>query len=173
MIGAGRSACQLTTPALTTWCGQALKSGLPTGGLANVLVLDTDHLSEFDRGSAIGGSLRSRLSTASDEVVTTIVTVEEQLRGWLTQIKRAGEVTRQIAPYERLRARLEFFAGWRLLPWDSVAADLFDDLRRQGVRVGTMDLKIACIAITQDATRLSRNLKDFGKVPGLTVEDWL
>jgi len=35
-----------------------------------------------------------------------------------------------------------------------------------------MDLKIAAIAIANDATLLSRNLRDFGKVPDLRVEDW-
>jgi tRNA(fMet)-specific endonuclease VapC len=35
-----------------------------------------------------------------------------------------------------------------------------------------MDLKIAATAIANNATLLSRNLKDFNKVPGLKVEDW-
>lgn len=36
-----------------------------------------------------------------------------------------------------------------------------------------MDLKIASIAISHDAMLLSRNLRDFRKVPGLNVENWL
>ena len=36
-----------------------------------------------------------------------------------------------------------------------------------------MDLRIASIAIANDATLLSRNLKDFSRVPGLRVENWL
>jgi tRNA(fMet)-specific endonuclease VapC len=35
-----------------------------------------------------------------------------------------------------------------------------------------MDLKIAAIALANDATLLSRNLSDFARVPGLRVEDW-
>jgi tRNA(fMet)-specific endonuclease VapC len=35
-----------------------------------------------------------------------------------------------------------------------------------------MDLKIAATAIANNATLLSRNLKDFNKVPGLKVENW-
>ena len=40
------------------------------------------------------------------------------------------------------------------------------------IRIGAMDLKIASIALANNATLLSRNLKDFGKVPDLKVEDW-
>ena len=35
-----------------------------------------------------------------------------------------------------------------------------------------MDLKIAAIAMANNATLLARNLKDFGKIPTLQVEDW-
>ena len=48
----------------------------------------------------------------------------------------------------------------------------FEQLQKQHIRIGTMDLKIAAIAIANNATLLSRNLKDFSKVPGLKVEDW-
>ncbi len=40
------------------------------------------------------------------------------------------------------------------------------------LRIGTMDLRIAAIAIAQDALLLSKNLTDFRTVPGLSVEDW-
>lgn len=138
-----------------------------------MLVLDTDHLTEIDRGSLIGKALLERLQLAGEDVATTIVSAEEQLRGWLAQINRFRDPHRQIDAYRRLERRLAFFAGWRLLPWDKSSADLFRDHRRAGVRVGSMDLKIACIAQANTATLLSRNVADFGKVPGLKVEDWL
>jgi tRNA(fMet)-specific endonuclease VapC len=50
---------------------------------------------------------------------------------------------------------------------------LFADLRRQGVRIGSLDLKIACITLIHDATLLRRNKLDFAKVPGLRFENWL
>ena len=43
---------------------------------------------------------------------------------------------------------------------------------RWKMRVGTMDFRIAAIALAHDALLLSRNLTDFRKVPGLRVEDW-
>jgi predicted nucleic acid-binding protein len=53
-----------------------------------MLVLDTDHLVELDRGSAIGAVLQRKLEDAGDEVATTIISAEEQLWGWLAQIHR-------------------------------------------------------------------------------------
>jgi tRNA(fMet)-specific endonuclease VapC len=53
------------------------------------------------------------------------------------------------------------------------AADVFRQLRRQKIRIGSRDLKIAAIALAQGALLLSANLRDFEKVPGLRVENWL
>ena len=45
-------------------------------------------------------------------------------------------------------------------------------LRPQRIRVGTMDLRIASIALSRGLTVLTRNLRDFRRVPGLLAEDW-
>jgi len=141
--------------------------------MLEMLVLDTDHLVELDRGSAVGAGLQQKLAEAGDEVATTIISAEEQLRGWLAQIHRQRDPYEQIAAYQRLQRRLEFFAAWHVLSWDTDAADILQNLRRQRIRIGTMDLKIASIVLAHDATLLSRNLRDFQQVPGLRVEDWL
>jgi tRNA(fMet)-specific endonuclease VapC len=60
-----------------------------------------------------------------------------------------------------------------VLPWNEDAAVLFAGFRRQGVRLGSMDLKIACIVLAYDATLLTRNVTDFAQVPELRVENWL
>lgn len=75
--------------------------------------------------------------------------------------------------YQRLHERIEFFAAWVVLPWDTAAADLFLSFRREGVRIGLMDLKIACITLFHDATLLTRNTSDFAQVPRLRVANWL
>ena len=138
-----------------------------------MLVLDTDHLVELDRGSSQGAALQRKLEDAGDEVATTIISAEEQFRGWLAQIHRQRDPHEQIATYQRLQRRMAFFAAWHVLPWDTDAADILQGLRRQRVRIGTMDLKIASIVLAHDATLLSRNLRDFQQVPNLRVEDWL
>lgn len=76
-----------------------------------MLVLDTDHLVEFDSGSALGANRRRRLMSSADKIATTIISAEEQFRGWLTQIHRLTDPHRQIRADERLQRRIEFFAA--------------------------------------------------------------
>ena len=138
-----------------------------------MLVLDTDHLSEIERGSPGGNALRNRLVTTGDDVVATVVSAEEQLRGWLARIHATKSVHDQLAAYAKLQERLAFYARWTLLPWSEGAADRFVAMRKAGDRIGTMDFKIAAIALDHGAKLLSQNLTDFQRVPGLQVESWL
>ncbi len=139
----------------------------------SLLILDTDHFSEWERGSAAGSRLQERLEPADLELAITVVTVEEQLRGWLAEISRHPDPHRQVNAYSRLQRQIAVFAQWEMLPWDTQAAELFLRLRRQGVRIGSMDLKIACIAMAHNATVLTRNTSDFSRVPGVRFENWL
>jgi tRNA(fMet)-specific endonuclease VapC len=138
-----------------------------------LLVLDTDHVSTLGLPSRTGANLLERIEASSQEVATTIITVEEQLRGWLAEIHRQRDLHRQIVAYERLQRRIEFFAAWTVLPWDANAADLFVRHRADGVRIGSLDLKIACIVIAHNATLLTRNSIDFSQVLGLRFENWI
>ena len=117
--------------------------------------------------------LRARLDASSQEKAVTIATVEEQVRGRLDQLRQQRDVHQQVAPYARLQRQIEMIARWLVLPWDAEAAEFFTHFRRQGVRIGTMDLKIACIALAFDVTLLTRNARDFSQVPGLRFENWL
>src|SRR5687767_3782598 len=102
-----------------------------------------------------------------------VVSMEEQLRGWLAQIHRVRDVHRQIVPYLRLRSIFTLLREWPIVDWSEPAADHFKRLRSLRIRVGTQDLKIASLAVTNDALLLSANLRDFEKVPGLRVADWI
>ncbi|MCE9545728.1 MAG: type II toxin-antitoxin system VapC family toxin [Planctomycetia bacterium] len=139
-----------------------------------MLVLDTDHLVEYQRGSsAEARRLKERLDRSADSFATTIISVEEIMRGWLAALRRANDPARQIDAYARLRQLFHFFATWNVLDWNLAASDRFSSLKRAKVRAGTMDLKIACIALAWRATLLTRNTIDFEKIPGLHIEDWL
>ena len=68
---------------------------------------------------------------------------------------------------------LDTLSDWHPFPFDFAAADEFERLRKQRVRIGTQDLKIAATAIVNDALLLTANLRDFRQVAGLRAEDWL
>lgn len=140
-----------------------------------MIILDTDHISALQyRETPKAFALHARLEIFPlDEVATTAITIEEQMRGWLGLIRRYTDVQRQVAYYERLVRLLGFFAEWQVLPFDQRAADEFARLQKHGVRISTMDLKIAAIVLVHGGTLLSRNSRDFQRVPGLQVEDWL
>ena len=139
-----------------------------------MLVLDTDHLVEYQKGtSAEAHRLKHRLDQAGQPYATTIVTVEEMMRGWMATVRRINDPRRQINGYMKLRQLFRFFAAWHILGWDDAAVDQFERLKLAKTRVGTMDLKIASIVLANEATLLSRNKIDFDKVPRLLVEDWL
>ena len=140
-----------------------------------MIILDTDHLNilQIGKGTTCEAFL-ARMDDSSDHhFVTTVVTFEEHMRGWLAAIRRAPDVAGQVKPYDQLIRLVRFFQAWEILRFDESAAEEFRDLRQQRVRIGTLDLKIASIALGQGAILLSANARDFKQVPGLRVEDWL
>ena len=140
-----------------------------------MIVLDTDHFTvlQVARGTAYD-PVSGRMDASSDQDFwTTVITFEEHMRGWLAGIRRARHVEDQVRPYDQLINLLRFFQAWEILRFDEQSAARFRGLRQQGVRIGTLDLKIACISLEHDATLLSANARDFCQVPGLRIEDWL
>ncbi|MEA3209316.1 MAG: tRNA(fMet)-specific endonuclease VapC [Chthoniobacter sp.] len=138
-----------------------------------MLALDTNHFSEFRRGTQAAERLLSRLAASPEDAALTIVSAEEIVRGWLVEIRRHETEHRLIEAYRHFQENLEDFAEWTLLPWTEASSAIFNSLRERRLRIGTQDLRIASIALTYHATLLTRNLKDFREVPGLHVENWL
>jgi tRNA(fMet)-specific endonuclease VapC len=138
-------------------------------------LLDTDHLSVLlDRDHSARPALESRLSQLSPpDIQTTVISAEEQARGWLAKINQINDVEKQVEPYDNLAMLFQALGNWELVPFDNQAAQEFKRLRKARVRIGSMDLNIAAIALVHDALLLSANLRDFQQVPGLRVEDWL
>ena len=97
-----------------------------------MLVLDTDHMSLLEWGSKGSGALRERLADiAPDQVATTIISYEEQMRGWMAYIARAKSMTQQLEAYQRLRRHLENYRQIPVLDFDDAAIDEFQHLRRR------------------------------------------
>jgi tRNA(fMet)-specific endonuclease VapC len=98
--------------------------------------------------------------------------LHEQVLGAHNFINRARTNTDMMRGYALLLEILEGFALTPVLPFDRTAIAVFDEMRGQRVRVSTMDLRIAAIAMSRSLILLTRNVSDFSKVPGLVTEDW-
>lgn len=138
-----------------------------------MLILDTDHMSLLQRGGTEGQRIRSRLrSVPLDDVATTVVTYEEQTRGWLARLARMTTLEQQVLNYAEVKKLLRDYCYLAVLDFDTNAASELHKLQSAKIRVGTMDLKIAAIALVQNAVLLTRNTTHFSRVPGLSIEDW-
>jgi tRNA(fMet)-specific endonuclease VapC len=136
-------------------------------------ILDTDHLSVLDRGGVAAQILAQRLSQVdSRQVVTTIISYEEQMRGWLDYGTKNQTVERQVEAYKLLKRQLMNYCGIPVLEFDQTAVQTFQRLRKTYPRLGAMDLKIAAIGLETQSIVLTRNQRDFGKIEGLLIEDW-
>jgi tRNA(fMet)-specific endonuclease VapC len=100
-----------------------------------------------------------------------IVSFREQVLGCQTYLSRARRAADVVRGYGMLDRVLDAFAAAQVLPFDAAAA-VFDGLLAQRMRLATMDLRIAAIALSRGLILLTRNVRDFGRVPGLVTEDW-
>jgi tRNA(fMet)-specific endonuclease VapC len=140
-----------------------------------MIILDTDHFTvlRYADDSRYPMLTQRLLASRDERIGTTVVTVEEQMRGWLAEIGRWRDIQKQRPAYDRLAKLVEFLNEWEILRIGERAAAEFDHLRRQRIRIGTQDLKIAAIALASQALLLSANLRDFRRVPGLNVQNWI
>jgi tRNA(fMet)-specific endonuclease VapC len=89
-----------------------------------MLVLYTDHVTEYQKGtSPKGGRLKWRLDESTESYATSIVTIDEIMRGWMAALRRIHEPRRQVNAYAKLQQLFRFFATWTVMDWDDAAAD--------------------------------------------------
>ena len=136
-------------------------------------VLDTNHFSELVRDSARVAVLQRNVAERKADVFVTVITAQESFEGCFALINRERAVIDQMKAYAQFLRSIEAVVKFTILPFDPDSARIFQRLRVDGIRIGTMDLKIAAICLAHDATLLTRNRVDFDKVPGLRVENWL
>jgi tRNA(fMet)-specific endonuclease VapC len=60
----------------------------------------------------------------------------------------------------------------QVIGYDEPAEKVFQSLRATKLRVGSQDLKIASVALAKSCVLVTRNRRDFERVPGLVIEDW-
>lgn len=133
-------------------------------------ILDTDHISLLQRNDL---NVRQRLINISpDDIYVTIISFEEQMRGRLSQVKGASSQESLMYAYAMLRETNNYYQSLNLLDFNDAAYFCSEDLLRQRLRVGSQDLRIAVIALSVNGIIVTRNHKDFSKVPNLHIENW-
>ena len=137
-------------------------------------LFDTDHISFLQRHSGSEyTNLAARIAKHSPaDFAFSVISLHEQVLGANTFINRAQTSADTIRGYSILLEILQGFSFALVLPFDGGAAAVFDGLRAQRVRIATMDLRIASIALSRNLVLLTRNSRDFSQVPGFVTEDW-
>lgn len=136
----------------------------------SLFLLDTDHLTLYQMGDR--RVIQNVVKHTSAVLVISVITIEEQLTGWQRALRQAKDDGRRERIYRRMAITVENLSGWHVLPYTSAAMSKHAELLRQGLNVGSNDLKIAAIALENNAIVATRNLRDFVRVPGLSCVDW-
>ena len=131
------------------------------------VLIDTSVLIDHERGRV---DLEARIRRREEEAFfLSVVTASELLHG----VHRAKD------PVTRAR-RTAFVEGvlgsMPLLPVEiataRVHARLWADLAEEGRLIGAHDLWLAAACLTHDLRLATANVREFGRVPALEVEDW-
>ncbi len=139
-----------------------------------MFLFDTDHISvlQWQAQPETGRILLRMAPYAPADFFFSIISFHEQTLGANAFINRARTQQALAEGYRLMEKVRSAYAAAQVLPFDAAAVAEFDNLRAQRVRIPTMDLRIASIALTRQLTLLTRNLQDFRQVPGLRVDDW-
>jgi tRNA(fMet)-specific endonuclease VapC len=127
--------------------------------------LDTDLLVGVLRKQERAGRKVDELDQQGRQA-TTAVNAFELFYG----ASKSKMVEENVREAQKLLSRLE------LLPLSSGSAEragiLFGALERKGLSIEFRDSMIAGIALEHRLTLVTRNRRDYARVPGLTLEEW-
>jgi tRNA(fMet)-specific endonuclease VapC len=128
---------------------------------------DTDIISATLKPQPALHLLRRLATVPAHQQFTSAITVGELIFG-VSRVNRP-ELTQKV---ERVIRQAQ-----TVLPFDTAAARTYGSLRatleRDGTPLAEPDLRIAAIAVTRGLVLVSRNVRHFGRVPGLTVQNWV
>jgi tRNA(fMet)-specific endonuclease VapC len=136
----------------------------------SLYVLDTDTLQLFQDDNPM--VLARVNAVAPGDLAISVVTVEEQLSGWYAQLRQAKQPERLAWAYRRLAATARFLTRIQIVDFDEPAIRRYEELKKRKLKIGKMDLRIAATVLERGATLVTRNVRDFQRIPGLRIEDW-
>ena len=133
-------------------------------------LLDTDMLTLFQHGHP---KVSARCATVPlGSLAITIISVEEQFLGWYTRARQAKRDDEIALAYDRMTEFAAFIKQLPVVSFTAKSIQRYRQLKALKLNVGKKDLCIAAIGSELSATVVTGNLSDFGRVPGLAVEDW-
>lgn len=135
-----------------------------------IYFLDTSTLSLLQRNNPTVSAARA--NHGSDTVAITTVNVEEVIGGWFALLRRVKSKRHEALAAQSLAEAMHFLSQFPIFSMTEQTLDRFDQLVRMKLNVGKMDLRIAALALEYGATDVTNNIRDFGRVPGLSWEDW-
>lgn len=115
-------------------------------------------------------SIGQRIDTLPDEdnLCMSFVTWAELLKGAERSIRKT-EVVRRLEVLAR-QVSVRYPAGPAICHHYAEQATRLKD---NGTPIGANDLWIACHALAEDATLVTHNTREFNRVAGLKIEDWV
>ncbi|MEA5596818.1 type II toxin-antitoxin system VapC family toxin [Rivularia sp. UHCC 0363] len=134
-------------------------------------ILDTDHASLFLAGNK---SIIAQVAKHSNDVAITVITVQELFNGWAGKLNDPAQQGNLVHLYTTLWKTTEFFKVITVLNFEEDAENTYQALRQNKALAKKRiekDLRIASIALAQNATIVTRNYKDFSQIPNLNIEN--
>lgn len=128
-------------------------------------LLDTNVMSELMRGPA--NRVTSAIAKVGENAVCTSIVVVSELKFGAAK-KRSANLTANLEKVLDTILIEDFKA-----PADAAYAELRATLEKAGTPIGQMDMLIAAHALALDATLVTANEREFSRVPGLRVENWM
>jgi tRNA(fMet)-specific endonuclease VapC len=130
--------------------------------------MDTDVLTLYQLGDP--AIVRRVQALPSTQLAVALISVEEELTGWYTRLRRARKRDHLAAVYHRLTRAIRFLARLEILTFSEPAIVRFEQLRASHRRQGKNDLRIAAIVLEEGAVLATRNVRDFKQINGLEIE---
>lgn len=136
----------------------------------SLYVLDTDSLSLWQYGHP---NIAGKIALVPQvNLSTTVITVQEQLDGWRLRLNRVTQRNQIADLYSRLANSVRFLARLPILDYTLAAIDQYEALKSLKLNIGKMDLRIAAIVLVHRGIIVTRNTRDFQRIPGLHRVDW-
>ena len=138
-----------------------------------MVAFDTDVLTEILLGNAVFVERASAIPI--HEQAVPIVVVEEIVRGRLNVIRQAEARKSSLSierAYELFEETFSDFRRIKVLSYTSQSESVYQQWRRQKIRLSTHDLRIAAICVSHSVKLISRNRRDFERLSSLRVEFW-